>query len=124
MAEIFLKEESYKIIGICMAVHNELGMGFREAVYKEALEIELKNENIPYEREKCFPINYKGKILKKRYPVDFFVFDNIILEIKASSVMLDSFVSQTMNYLKSSGLTLGIIVNFGQRSLVYKRVVV
>ena len=123
MSEIILKEEAYQIIGICMEVHRELGMGFREAVYKEALEMEFKNHNISYEREKMFRIEYKGKVLKHKYPADFIVFNQIVLEIKATSYIVDTFVAQTINYLKASGLKLGIIVNFGQKSLVYKRIV-
>ena len=118
-----LKDESYTIVGICMEVHRELGMGFKEAVYKEALEIELKNQDIPYEREKLFTIEYKGKYLRQKYQADFILFDQIVLEIKATSFIVDAFVAQTINYLKASGLKLGIIANFGQRSLVYKRIV-
>jgi len=106
-----------------MDVHTELGMGFKEAVYKEALELEFNNHNIPYEREKLFRIEYKGKILKHKYPADFIVFNQLILEVKATAVIVDSFVAQTINYLKASGLKLGIIANFGQKSFVHKRIV-
>ena len=123
MGDIVLKDESYKIVGICMDVHTELGMGFKEAVYKEALELEFNNHNIPYEREKLFRIEYKGKILKHKYPADFIVFNQLILEVKATAVIVDSFVAQTINYLKASGLKLGIIANFGQKSFVHKRIV-
>jgi GxxExxY protein len=123
MSDIVLKDESYKIIGICMDVHRELGMGFKEAVYKEALEIEFNNQNIPYEREKLFRIEYKGMISRHKYPADFIVFDQLILEVKATAVIIDSFVAQTINYLKASGLKLGIIANFGQKSFVHKRIV-
>ena len=123
MSEIILKDESYKIVGICMNVHRELGMGFKEAVYKEALELEFNNQDIPYEREKLFKIEYKGKILKHKYPADFIVFNSLILEVKATAVIVDSFVAQTINYLKASGLSLGIIANFGQKSFVHKRIV-
>ncbi len=75
-------------------------------------------------REKnLFTIEYKGKILRHKYPADFIVFDQIVLEVKATSFIVDSFVKQTINYLKASGLKLGIIVNFGQKSLVTKRIV-
>ena len=123
MSEIILKNESYELIGICMEVHRELGMGFKEAVYKEALEIEFKNRNIKYEREKLYKIEYKGMILKRKYPADFVVHDKIILEVKATAFIVNTFVAQTINYLKASGLTLGLIVNFGEKSLTYKRVV-
>ena len=107
MSEIILKDESYKIIGICIEVHRVLGMGFKEAVYKEALELEFTNQNIPYVREKLFRIEYKGKILKHRYPADFIVFDQLILEVKATTLIIESFVARTINYLKASGLKLG-----------------
>jgi GxxExxY protein len=123
MSEIVLKDESYKIIGICMEIHRELGMGLKEAVYKEALEIEFNYHNIPYEREKLFQIEYKGKFLRRKYPADFIVFNEMILEVKATAFIVDSFVAQTINYLKASGLKLGIIANFGQRSFVHKRIV-
>lgn len=123
MSTIVLKDESYKIIGICMDVDRELGMGFKEAIYKEALELEFINQNIPYEREKLFRIEYKGKVLKHKYPADFIVFNQLILEVKATAFIVDSFVAQTINYLKASGLSLGIIANFGQRSFVHKRIV-
>jgi GxxExxY protein len=123
VADIILKEESYRIVGICMEVHRELGMGFKEAVYKEALGIEFREKNIFYEREKLFTIEYKGKLLQHKYRADFIVFNQLILEIKATSYIVDSFVAQTINYLKASGLQLGLIINFGQKSLNYKRIV-
>lgn len=123
MSEIVLKDESYKVVGICMDVHTELGMGFKEAVYKEALEIEFKNRHIPYEREKLFKIEYKGRIQKHKYPADFIVFNQLLLEVKATAFIVDSFVAQTINYLKASSLKLGIIANFGQKSFVHKRIV-
>lgn len=123
MAEIILKEESYKIIGACMEVHKELGMGFREIIYKDALEMEFKENNIKFSREKQYDIFYKGKKLPRKYYADFVVFDSIILEVKAAMTIVNPFVYQTINYLKTSGLKLGIIVNFGEKSLTYKRVV-
>ena len=78
---------------------------------------------MPFEREKQFKIEYKGIILPRRYPADFIVYDKIILEVKSSSHIVDNFVAQTINYLKASGLQLGIIANFGEPSFKYKRVV-
>jgi GxxExxY protein len=123
MAEIFFKEESYKIIGACMEVYNEFGMGFKEITYKDALSFEFGSLGIPFEREKPYTIYYKGNQLRRKYYADFVVFENIILEIKAASVIVNPFVYQTINYLKASGIKLGIIVNFGEKSLAYKRVV-
>jgi len=123
MADIIFKDESYKIIGLCMEVHNQLGMGFKEIIYKDALEIEFRTNTIPFERERQFKIEYKGIILPRRYPADFIVYDKIILEVKSSSHIVDNFVAQTINYLKASGLQLGIIANFGELSFKYKRIV-
>lgn len=123
MSEILMKEESYELIGVCMEVHNELGMGFKEEVYKEAIEIEFRERGIPFKREVSFNIEYKGKQLKRKYPADFVVFDSIILEAKAATKIVGPFIAQTINYLKASGIKLGIIVNFGEPTLKYKRVV-
>ena len=123
MSDIILKEESYKLIGICMEIHREMGMGFKEVLYKDALELELKQNNIIYTRERKFNVVYKGIILPHHYYADFVVCDLIILEIKSTSFIVNGFVAQTINYLRASGLKLGIIVNFGEKSLTYKRVV-
>jgi len=123
MSDIILKEESYKIIGACMEVHRELGFGFKEIIYKDALEIEFKSLEIPYQREKLYKIEYKGKILPRRYPADFVIYDSIILEVKAMPMIINNFVLQTRNYLKASGISLGIIDNFGESSFKSKRVV-
>jgi len=106
-----------------MEVHRELGMGFKEAVYKDALEFEFKNLEIPFKRERPYTIRYKGKTLPRKYFADFVVFDSVILEVKATPVIINPFVCQTLNYLKASGIKLGIIVNFGNKSLSYKRVI-
>ena len=123
MTDIILKEESYKIIGACMEVHRELGFGFKEIIYKDALEIEFKTQAIPYLREKSYKIEYKGKELPRKYYADFVVFESIILEIKAMPLIINNFVLQTRNYLKASGIRLGIIANFGEKSFNSKRVV-
>jgi GxxExxY protein len=123
MSEIILKEESYQLIGICMEIHRELGMGFKEIVYKDALEYEFKSKKIKYVREKEFKIQYKDIILPHRYYADFIIHDSIILEVKASYMIVNNFVTQTINYLKASGLQLGIIANFGEKSFSSKRVV-
>lgn len=123
MSPIFLKEESYQLIGICMEIHRALGMGFKEIVYKDALEYEFKSGKIKYVREKEFKIQYKDIILPHRYYADFIIHDSIILEVKASYMIVNNFVTQTINYLKASGLQLGIIANFGEKSFTSKRVV-
>ena len=123
MTELIYKEEFYKIIGICMEVHRLLGRGFLEIIYKDALEYEFKKNNITFEREKEYKIPYKEIILQHMYYADFVVFDKIILEVKAINGIIDEFIKQTLNYLSASNNKLGIIVNFGEDSLKYKRLV-
>jgi GxxExxY protein len=117
------QDEAYRIIGACMEVHSILGKGFLEIVYKDALEYEFKNRGIPFERERMFEIPYKDIILRHSYYADFFVFNEIILEVKAQNAIADEFYKLTINYLAASRKTLGLIVNFGENSLKYKRVI-
>jgi GxxExxY protein len=121
--EFLYKELTYKIIGCCMEVHNELGKGFNEVIYGDALEIEFNNKNINYSREKKFNVDYKGVQLKRYYKADFVIDDKIILEIKAISILTSSEIKQTLNYLAISKLKIGLLVNFGQDSLSYKRII-
>lgn len=118
---LIYKEESYKIIGACMEVHNTLGCGFLEAVYQEALAIEFDKRGIPYIREAELNIEYKGIILSKKYNADFICYDKIIVETKALTELLTVHQSQVINYLKASKLKLGILVNFGEENLNYIR---
>jgi GxxExxY protein len=120
---IILPEESYKIIGICMEVHNELGPGFLEIVYKDALEIEFKNAGILFSREQQYCINYKGTILEHYFFADFVVFNQVVLEVKGLSAISKIHTSQALNYLKASNLELALVVNFGESKLNYQRVV-
>ncbi len=106
-----------------MEVHTELGMAFKEAVYKDALDYEFVKNKIPSRREKKYEIAYKGIILPHGYSADFIVYSSIVLEVKATSMIVNNFVKQTINYLKASGLKLGIIANFGEKSFVSRRVV-
>jgi GxxExxY protein len=123
MTDLIYKEESFRIIGLCMEVHNNLGKGFLEIVYKDALEYEFRKDNIPFEREKEYVVNYKDVVLPHKFYADFVVFDKIILEVKGIAGIAEEHIAQTLNYLKVSGLKLGLIVNFGELSLQYKRVV-
>ncbi len=123
MSDIIHKEESYQIIGKCFEVHNNLGPGFLEIVYKDALEYEFKRAGIPYQREKEYEVNYKGIILPHKFYADFVVFGKIILEIKAVSGIVDEFVAQAINYLKVSNNKLALIVNFGELKLNSQRIV-
>ena len=122
MPELIYKEESFQIIGLCMEVHNNLGPGFLEIVYKDALEYEFKMAGIPYAREKEYIVHYKDIILTHKFYADFVVFDKIIFEAKACKALNDDFLGLTLNYLSVSCLKLGLLVNFGEKSLVYKRV--
>jgi len=123
MTEIIYKEESFRIIGLCMEVHNNLGKGFLEIVYKDALEYEFRNNKIQFEREKEYIVNYKNVVLPHKFYADFVVFNKIILEVKGMAGIAEEHIAQTLNYLKESVLKLGLIVNFGELSLQYKRVV-
>lgn len=118
-----LKEETYKIIGVCMEVHNTLGAGFLEIVYKDALELEFKKAGISFEREKEYLVNYKGTILPHKFYADFVVFDEIILEVKGVKTIADEHIAQTLNYLKISENKIGLTVNFGELKLNYKRLI-
>ncbi len=123
MTEIIYKEESYKIIGLCMEIHKILGKGFSEIVYKDALEYEFNINKLPFEREKEFTVKYKDIILPHKFYADFVVDEKIILEIKSVNEVIKEHIAQTINYLKISDYRLGIIVNFNQNSLETKRIV-
>ncbi|QQQ28566.1 GxxExxY protein [Chryseobacterium indoltheticum] len=120
---VIYKEESYEIIGICMEIHNYLGHGFSEIVYKDALEIEFRKAGIFYEREKEYEVVYKGIILPHKFYADFVISEKIILEIKGKSQIAEADLAQSINYLKVSENKLAIIVNFGETKLNYKRIV-
>ena len=110
-------------MGKCMEIHNNLGSGFLEIVYKEALEYEFKRANILYEREKEYSVNYKDIILSHKFYADFVVYGKIILEIKSVTKITDEFIAQSINYLKISGNKLALLVNFGEMKLNYNRIV-
>ena len=119
---LLLKEESYKIIGAAMEVHRLLGCGFVEAIYQEALEKELALREIPFEREKELTVSYKGNTLTKTFKADFVCYNKIILELKAVRAFTDEHYAQIYNYLRASGMDLGILINFGTASIEYERV--
>jgi len=122
MAEILFKEESYKIIGSCMKVHRALGCGFLESVYQEALARQFVVDNVPFEQEKLVNVYFNDLKLDKFFKVDFLCFGNIVVELKAKPFIHQNNIDQTRNYLKSTKLQLGLLVNFGEKSLIYKRV--
>ena len=105
-----------------MEVHRQLGPGFSEVIYKDALEVELKTQNIPYSRERAFEVLYKGHALPRKYNADFVIYNAIILEAKAVKCLIEEFIGIAINYLKVSGCQLGIIANFGEKSFQFRRV--
>lgn len=122
MAEILFREESYAIIGACIKVHSELGPGFLEAVYQEALEKEFAKRNIPFLRQPKLSLFFDGEQLKKYYIADFLCYESIVLELKAASFLSEINIKQLYNSLKASKKRLGILINFGGASLTYKRI--
>ncbi len=123
MVDLIFKEESYKIIGACMEVHKKLGPGFLESVYSEALELEFNNAAISYEKEKKLPVFYDDKPLKKFFRADFVCFDSIIIELKATKFIIEADKKQTLNNEKATNFRLGLLINFGELSLKYYRVI-
>ena len=123
--EIFRhKEETYKIIGLCMEVQKTLGYGFMEVIYKDAMESEFIANDLLFHREGELSVDYKGKILKHKFFADFIVLDSIIVEVKSCEKgITDDHIAQTLNYLKASGYNVGLIVNYGKRRLEHKRLV-
>lgn len=105
-----------------MEVHKVIGTGFTEPVYQDALEIEFKLRDIPYEREKIFNLEYKGQKLDKSFRADFVCYNSIIVELKALYCFENEHLSQVYNYLKASGMKLGLLINFGRESLKYERI--
>lgn len=117
------QKETYQIIGTCMEVHKTIGRGFLEIVYKDAIQFEFQKRLIPFEREKRYDIEYKETVLTHYFIADFIAFDNIILEVKAQEGIVDEHFKYVINYLAASKCKLGLIINFGKDSLVYKRII-
>jgi len=115
--------QTYAIIGACMAVHNELGAGFLESVYQEALAIEFMRRGIPYVREQLLPIDYAGARLVTHFEADFICFDEVIVELKALAALNSAHPAIVINYLKATSCERAILVNFGAPRLEYKRLV-
>jgi GxxExxY protein len=117
-------DESYQIVGACFAVYKELGCGFLEAVYQESLAIELGRRRIDFQQQMALPIEYAGTLLAQLYLADFVCFGKIIIEIKAVKDLSPEHRAQTMNYLKATGFSLGLLLNFGHYpKLEYERIV-
>jgi GxxExxY protein len=124
MASLIYPEESYQLVGACFEVYNEKGSGFLEPVYHDCMELELGARKIPFQHEPALRLSYKGAPLKRPYTPDFNCWDKIILELKAVERLADEHVAQVLNYLKATGYSLGLLVNFGHYpDLEYRRIV-
>lgn len=123
MEEYPFKEECYDIIGSAMEVHNELGCGFLEAVYQEALSIVFDQKNIPFTKETLLEIHFRNEILNKKYIADFVCYDEVIVELKATDGLADHDIAQVLNYLKATKKKIGLLLNFGTPKLQYRRVI-
>ena len=113
MTELLYKAEVFEIIGAAIEVHKELGNGFLEAVYQEAFQIEMARRQIPFETQKSLRIRYRDQILKKEYVADFICYEKIIIELKALDELSGREEAQILNYLKATGLRIGLLINFG-----------
>ena len=123
MSSIIHKLESFEIMGACFEVYKEKGSGFVESVYQECLEIELGLRNIPFIAHQELALTYKGRPLKSKFKPDFICYDKIVLEIKSVSGLTDEHRAQVQNYLRATGLKLGLLVNFGHYPKVeYERI--
>lgn len=122
--EVVFKDESYQIMGACFEVYKEKGCGFAEAVYQECLEIEFELQGLSFKAQSELHLTYKGKPLKQKFIPDFVLFEKIVVELKAVSELTDGHRAQVHNYLRASGLRLGLLVNFGHFPKVeYERIV-
>jgi len=113
MGDLIFKEESYAIVGACLAVYREMGCGFLESVYQECLEIELTDREIPFVAQSALHLAYRGRPLNQRLQPDLICHGAIIVEVKAVSRIADEHRAQVLNYLHGAGLCLGLLVNFG-----------
>lgn len=113
--------DTFSIIGLAMEVHNTIGPGFLEAVYQEALELELISNQIPHNREEKLNVYYKTQKLKTFYKADFICFENLIVELKSTKQLSAIDEAQVINYLKASGLHKALLINFGAEKLQFKR---
>lgn len=121
MTELLLKDEVFAIYGAAIEVHRELGPGFLEAVYQEALEIELQSRGIPFEAQKPLTIYYKGRKLKREYIADLVCYGQIVVELKALDQLSKREEAQVLNYLKTTGLRVGLLLNFGSEGKLERK---
>jgi GxxExxY protein len=121
MSKLLFEEETFKVIGACMTVHKKLGCGFLESVYQEVLRKEFTKEGIPFEEQKKLNLYYEGEKLDKYFKSDFLCSDKIIVELKSVAFLNKSLESQVINYLKATNKEVGLLINFGEKSLKWKR---
>lgn len=121
MSTLLFEEETYKIFGTCMMVHKSLGAGFLESVYHEALEKEFEIQKVNFDSKRKLQVYYNEVALNKYFIADFICFDKIVVEIKATTFLHKDTEAQTINYLKSTNYPVGLLINFGQSSLTWKR---
>lgn len=121
--DLVYKEEAYNIVGCAMRVHAELGPGFLESIYHEALEIMFQIDGIPYKHEPIMQVEFMGHILKREHIPDFTCYDKIIVELKAQDALIGINRAQTISYLKASKYQLGLLINFGAEHLQFERLV-
>ncbi|MBS3937712.1 MAG: GxxExxY protein [Peptococcaceae bacterium] len=124
MGESFFKDEVFAIVGAAIAVHSELGFGFLEAIYQEAMEIELTERNIPFVVQSLLEVRYKKRLLSKKYVADLVCYNSIIVEIKSVARLCGHEHAQVRNYLKATGLRVALLINFGSSGkLEWKRLI-
>jgi GxxExxY protein len=121
--DLLFKDEAFAIVGAAMEVHSVLGHGFLEAVYADAMTLELRRRDIPFQREVPIALTYKEDILSHTYRADFLVYGQIILELKAIKALGDADRAQALHYLKATGHSLAILANFGAPKLDWMRLV-
>ena len=121
--DLIMKDEVYRVVGAAMAVSRELGAGFLEAVYQDALEIELTDQAIPFVAHPTIRVSYKGRVLSRRYVPDFVCYDQVVVEVKALRGLSSVEQAQLLNYLKATGHSVGLLLNFGTARLEWKRMV-
>lgn len=121
MSKLLFEEETFGIIGTCMKIHKNVGSGFLESVYQEVLAKEFRNEEIPFEEQKKLNLYYEGEKLEKYFKADFLCYDKIIVELKSVAFLNKSLESQVINYLKATNKEVGLLINFGDKSLKWKR---
>jgi len=122
-SKLLFEEESYKILGVCIAVHKKMGSGFQKEVYEEVIQREFVKNDIPFEKKKKLSLYYEGNPLQKYFIADFVCFDKIIFDLRSENFIHNNSKQQVVNYLKATNFQLGLLINFGEPSLKWKRLI-